>query len=170
MPVAALYDIHGNLPALEAVLEEVRAESVDRIVIGGDIVPGPLPRETFELLLNLQIPVDFTRGNGDRAVLDVMNGFEETSVPEHFRPIIRWTAEQLNDSHRRILESWPPTFRLDVDGVGRVLCCNATPDSNMPIFSRATSEEKLMPIFSALDVDLVVCGHTHMQFDRKVGP
>lgn len=169
MRVAALYDIHGNLPALEAVLEEVRAESVDRILIGGDVLPGPIPRETFDLLLSLDIPVDFIRGNGDRAVLDVMNGVDPTSVPEHFRPIIRWTAEQLDDNHRKILESWPPTFRLDVDGVGKVLFCHATPDSDMPIFTRATPEEKLIPIFEGVDAELVVCGHTHMQFDRRIG-
>lgn len=169
MRIAALYDIHGNLPALEAVLRDVRAESVDRIVVGGDVMPGPLPRETLDFLFDLDIPVDFIRGNGDRAVLDVMNGVEATSVPEHFRPLIRWTAEQLNESNRKVLESWPPTFRMNVDAVGKVLFCHATPESDMPIFSRATSEEKLIPLFGGLDVDLVVCGHTHMQFDRTVG-
>jgi putative phosphoesterase len=170
MRVAALYDIHGNLPALEAVLAEVGAESVDRIVVGGDVVPGPIPRETFDLLLSLDIPIDFIRGNGDRAVLDAMNGSEPTSVPEQFRPLIRWTAEQLDDDHREILESWPPTLALDVEGTGKVLFCHATPQSDMPIFTRETAEERLRPIFEGLDADLVVCGHTHMQFDRTVGP
>lgn len=169
MRLAALYDIHGNLPALEAVMAEIHGASVDRIVIGGDVVPGPLPRETFDLLINVDIPVDFIRGNGDRAVLDVMNGVEPTSVPEQFRPIIRWTAEQLDESHRKILEWWPPTMRLDIDGVGRVLFCHATPQSDMPIFTRETAEERLLPHFEGLDVDLVVCGHTHMQFDREIG-
>lgn len=169
MRVAALYDIHGNLPALEAVLAEVGAESVDRIVVGGDVVPGPIPRETFDLLLSLDIPIDFIRGNGDRAVLDAMNGSEPTSVPEQFRPLIRWTAEQLDDDHREILESWPPTLALDVEGTGKVLFCHATPQSDMPIFTRETAEERLRPIFEGLDADLVVCGHTHMQFDRTVG-
>ena len=47
MPVAALYDVHGNLPALEAVLQEIRQADVDQIVVGGDVVPGPMPRETM---------------------------------------------------------------------------------------------------------------------------
>ena len=169
MRVAALYDIHGNLPALEAVLAELGGESVDRIVIGGDIVPGPIPRETFDLLLSLDTPVDFIRGNGDRAVLDAMNSVDPTSVPEHFRPLIHWTAEQLDENHREILESWPPTFSLHVAGIGKVLFCHATPQSDIPIFSRATAEEKLRPIFDGVDARLVVCGHTHMQFDRRVG-
>ena len=56
MTVAALYDIHGNLPALEAVLEDVARAGADRIVIGGDVVPGPMPRETLVRLLELDLP------------------------------------------------------------------------------------------------------------------
>lgn len=169
MRVAALYDIHGNLPALEAVIAEIRRESVDRIVVGGDVFPGPMSRETIDVLANLDIPVDFIRGNGDHAVLDVLHGNEPTSVPAQARPIIQWNAGELDESHKAMLESWPPTFRLDLDGLGRVLFCHATPQSDTPIFTRQTSEEKLRPIFEGLDVELVVCGHTHMQFDRRVG-
>ena len=57
MTVAALYDIHANLPALEAVLQDIRHAEVDLVVIGGDVVPGPMPRKTLECLLRLEIPV-----------------------------------------------------------------------------------------------------------------
>jgi len=67
--VAALYDIHANLPALEAVLGEVRNAEVDRVLVGGDVVPGPMPRETLELLLGLDTPTHFICGNGELAVL-----------------------------------------------------------------------------------------------------
>ena len=63
--VAALYDIHAHLPALEAVLADVREAGVDRVVIGGDVVPGLMPREMMAALLGLDIPVDFIRGNGE---------------------------------------------------------------------------------------------------------
>jgi Icc-related predicted phosphoesterase len=76
MRVAALYDIHGNLPALEAVLEAVRQADVDLVVVGGDVFPGPMPRETLTLLLSLDIPVRFIQGNGDREVLARMAGAE----------------------------------------------------------------------------------------------
>src|SRR5690242_17375342 len=59
MRVAALYDIHGNLPALQAVLDDVHHAAVDQLVIGGDVIPGPLPRETLARLLDLPIPVQF---------------------------------------------------------------------------------------------------------------
>ena len=76
MPVAAIYDIHANLPALEAVLQDVRRADVDQVVIGGDVVPGPMPRETIECLLDLDIPVQFIQGNGDREVHARMAGTE----------------------------------------------------------------------------------------------
>ena len=69
MRVAALYDIHGNLPALDAVLEDIRQVGVDRIVVGGDVLPGPMPRETMARLLELNIPTQFIYGNGDLAML-----------------------------------------------------------------------------------------------------
>jgi Icc-related predicted phosphoesterase len=64
MRVAALYDIHGNLPALDAVLADVERARVDRIVIGGDVVPGPLPTETLERLRALGDRAILLRGNG----------------------------------------------------------------------------------------------------------
>ena len=58
MRIAALYDIHANLPALEAVLDDVRRAGVDRVVVGGDVVPGPMPHETLVALTSLDVPVD----------------------------------------------------------------------------------------------------------------
>ena len=66
MRVACLYDIHANLPALEAVLSDVREARAERIVVGGDVLPGPMPRECLDLLYSLDIPTDFIIGNGDR--------------------------------------------------------------------------------------------------------
>ena len=74
MRVAAVYDIHGNLPALEAVLEDIRQANVDQIVVGGDVVPGPMPRETLGRLLDLDLPTHFIHGNGELAILAQMAG------------------------------------------------------------------------------------------------
>lgn len=169
MRVAALYDIHGNLPALEAVLAEVRQVEVDVVVVGGDVVPGPMPREALGTLLALDLPVRFVRGNGDREIGSLMAGGEPTSVPERFRELMRWSAEQLLPEHQRVLSGWPASIRVEIDGLGEVLFCHATPRSDSEIFTRRTAEERLAPIFDALGVPVVVCGHTHMQFDRMVG-
>jgi predicted phosphodiesterase len=169
MRVAALYDIHGNLPALEAVLEEIRRESVDRIVVGGDVLPGPMPVETLGRLLSLKVPVEFIYGNGEIAVLDQLAGRETTQVPEMYRPAIRWNAEQIRTGYADTVARWPMTRRVEVPGLGRVLFCHATPRNEDECFTALTPEERLLPIFEGLHVALVVCGHTHMQFDRVVG-
>jgi putative phosphoesterase len=169
MRIAALYDIHGNLPALEAVLDEVRRAEIDEVVVGGDVVPGPMPRETLARLLDLDVPVRFIQGNGDREVLAWMGGTESAAVPERFRDVMRWVAERLHPDYERVLASWPATLRLEIGGLGEVLFCHATPRSDSEIFTRLTPEDRLLPLLDGLDVALVVCGHTHMQFDRTIG-
>src|SRR5437660_10939842 len=74
MKVAALYDIHGNLPALEAVLEEIEQAHFDLIVIGGDIGPGPMPKQSLHRLLDLGYRARFIRGNLERAIVAVFDG------------------------------------------------------------------------------------------------
>jgi putative phosphoesterase len=169
MRVAALYDIHGNLPALEAVLRDIREGEVDRVVVGGDVVPGPMPRETITSLRDLDIPVQFIQGNGDRVVLAQMAGTESSEVPEQFREVVRWVARQLDRQDERLLASWPKTLRVRIPGLGEVLFCHATPRSDTDVFTRLTSEDRLLPVLEGLDVPVVVCGHTHMQFDRTIG-
>src|SRR6266567_4852401 len=169
MLVAAIYDIHANLPALEAVLEEIRQVGADHVVVGGDVLPGPMPRETLTYLLDLGIPVQFIYGNGEIAVLEQMAGKDPATVPEHYRPVIRWTAQQLRPEYEGLLARWPKTVTLGIPGIGEVLFCHATPRNENEIFTRLTPEERLLPIFEALNVSAVVCGHTHMQFDRMVG-
>ena len=179
MRVAALYDIHANLPALEAVLEEVRAANVDQIVVGGDVVPGPMPGEALALLLQPNIPVQFIHGNGELAVLaqigvanpDAASYWGTTTgepLPEPHRSILRWTAEQIHPQYDDVLRSWPKTRHAMVHGLGEVLFCHATPRSETEIFTRLTPEHLLAPLFEGLGVDLVLCGHTHMQFDRTI--
>lgn len=169
MRVAALYDIHGNLPALEAVLEEIRQIKPDLIVIGGDIFPGPMSVESLTFLLDLDIPVQFIHGNGDREVLAQRAGIESSAIPEAFREVMRWSAQQLRPEDEPLIASWPSTLRIEIDGLGEVLFCHATPRNDTEIFTRLTPEACLLPVFEGVDVPLVVCGHTHMQFDRMIG-
>jgi len=169
MPVAALYDIHANLPALEAVLQDLRRAGVDQAVIGGDVLPGPMPRETIQCLLDLDMPLRFIRGNGDREVLALVQGGETGGVPERFRESMMWVARQLNGDDEQLLVSLPETLRLRIGGLGEVLFCHATPRNDTEVFTRLTPEDRLLPIFEGLDLPLVVCGHTHMQFDRMIG-
>jgi putative phosphoesterase len=168
MRVAALYDIHANLPALEAVLQDIRHAEVDRVVVGGDVLPGPMPRETIACLLDLDMPVQFIQGNGDREVL-AQRATGTSNVPEQFREMMRWVAQQLHPEDEQLIASWPQTVRAEIRGLGEVLFCHATPRNDTEVFTRLTSEDRLLPVFEGLDVPVVVCGHTHMQFDRTIG-
>jgi len=169
MRVAALYDIHGNLPALEAVLESVRGAMIDHVLVGGDVVLGPMPRETLACLLDLGIPVQFIRGNCDREVLGSLADRTGSTGSPSYRQAMRWVAQQLRADDRRMLTNWPETVRLKVSGLGEVLFCHATPRNDTDIFTRLTPEDRLLPLFQNLGVPMVVCGHTHMPFDRTIG-
>jgi predicted phosphodiesterase len=166
--VAALYDIHGNLPALEAVLDEVRREHVDRVVVGGDVL-GPMQHEALCRLSALDVPVDCITGNGERVVLADIAGGDISEVPERYRGVIHWSAERLDAKHRTWIAGWPSTCRVEVRGLGQVLFCHATPRNDYECFTRLTAADRLVPILSGCDAAIVVCGHTHMPFDRTVG-
>jgi predicted phosphodiesterase len=180
MSIAALYDIHGNLPALEAVLEEVRALDVEQIVVGGDVLPGPMPCATLQLLLESTIPARFIQGNGELAVLaqigvdraDAVTYWGTPSgrpLPAAQQGVLRWTAAEVHPTYEQVLRSWPRTLRIEVAGLGRVLFCHGTPRSEVECFTRLTPEHLLAQAFAGADASVVICGHTHMQFDRTIG-
>jgi predicted phosphodiesterase len=169
MSVAVLCDIHGNLPALEAVLAELRADAPDAVVVGGDIAAGPLPLEVLARLRELPYPVHWLRGNADRALVTCFDG----TVPEHLRehPIWiadAWTAKRISRAERDFLETLPPLVRLAVEGLGEVLFCHGTPSSDEERVTVFTPDERLERILAGAGAPFVVGGHTHRQFDRAV--
>ena len=167
--VAAIYDIHGNLPALEAVLDEVRAAHVDIVVVGGDLVPGPMPRETVARVRSIDVPVFFIQGNGDREVVACRRGASNRRLPEPVQDVLGWSAEQLTPEDVAFMAGWPASKDLPVAGLGRVMFCHATLRNDTEIFTRDTPEAEVLPMFPAAVADVIVCGHTHMQFDRPAG-
>lgn len=162
MRVAALYDIHGMLEPLEAVLDEVAGTDV--VVVGGDVASGPQPAETLELLRALGDRARWVRGNGDRALATGDAG----DVGPAIQTSLRWTAERLSDEQRSFLGSLPETVVLDVDGVGEVCFCHATPRSDEEIVTQATPDRHLRQVLARTKESVVVAGHTHMQIDRRV--
>jgi putative phosphoesterase len=152
--VAAISDIHGNLPALEAVLADIERENVDRVVVVGDTISGPWPAEVFDRLVEADALV--VRGNVDRLALE--GG--ELAIGE-------WSADRLGDRHAQVAE-WPLTARLVIDGLGAVLVCHATPTSDEPIYTRITPDDEVAQLFAGMDAGVVVCGHTHIQYDRTL--
>jgi putative phosphoesterase len=157
MRVAVLSDIHGNLPALEAVLADVEGEGVDAIVVPGDTAHGPWAAEVVDLLA--EVGARIVRGNADRGVL------ERT---EEYGPLPAWSADRLGADRLGVVEGWPLTLELDVEELGAVLVCHSTPESDDPIYTRITPDDELVEIFRGVEADVVVCGHTHTQYDRRL--
>jgi predicted phosphodiesterase len=172
MRVAALYDIHANVPALDAVLAELERAGVDRVVIGGDVVPGPLPVETLARLRTLGDRAEFVRGNGDRWVVDAFDASgsmtEQDERPQ--RPWAAWTAQAIDRRDRDLLASFADRVVLDVDGLGPTLFCHGSPRDDEELLTALTPERRWRSALEGVGELVVVCGHTHAQFDRQLGP
>ncbi|MFL5927247.1 MAG: metallophosphoesterase family protein [Gaiellaceae bacterium] len=160
MRVAVLNDVHGNVRALQAVLRDMDDASVDAIVLGGDILAGPWPAETYELLAPLEHAV-WVRGNADRELAE-----DAGRAP---REVADWVAARIDRSIRERVATLPLTVSLDVDGLGDVLFCHATPRNDTEIRTVLSSDERWLEVLDGMTQRTLVCGHTHVQFDRTVG-
>jgi putative phosphoesterase len=150
--VAALYDVHGNAPALEAVLAELEELRPDVVVFGGDLAAGALPRETIALARDVP-NARYVQGNCEREMLGGTEG-----------PITGWPSTQLEDDDRAFLASFE--FSVAVDDV---LYCHATPHDDEPFVTVLTSDEVARETIGESEQPTVVIGHTHSQFDRRLG-
>jgi predicted phosphodiesterase len=163
--VAVLSDIHGVLPALDAVLAEPEVATVDRIVLTGDIAAGPQPAQVLDRLLGLGERVTWVRGNADRELADLARG-EDVPEPDE---ISRWAARQLSPEHVCLLAGLPHPVTCEVDGFGPVLFCHGTPRDDAEVVLVDTRLERWAEVLAAVpaEVTTIVCGHTHMQFTRQ---
>ena len=162
MNVLALYDIHGNIDALEAVLADPRAADPDVVVVGGDAVPGPFAGLTLDRLHELSAPLRWVRGNGEREIAAAADG----PVPAEDDLVARTasiTAAELGADRARELGELPLTSEVD-----RVLFCHATPRRDDELLTRLSSRERWADALAGVDAALVVAGHTHQQDDRVV--
>ena len=107
--ISITYDIHGNLPALEAVLSAVERAAADLVIVGGDVVLGPMPHDTLERVRSLGSAARFIRGNCDRLVVDAYDGRPLPALPKSVLRTIEWTARQLHADERDFLASFEQT-------------------------------------------------------------
>ena len=164
--IAVLCDIHGNLPALEAVLADVAALGVERIVLDGDLADGPFPVETLDRLTALGDRALWLRGNGDRWLAEARAGSFAHPDPGT-DDIIRWSAARLGEPQLRRLAALPLTAVLDVAGL-RVGLCHATARSDNEMVLVDSTLDHATAAFAGLDGDVIVAGHCHMPYDRLI--
>jgi putative phosphoesterase len=163
---AAIYDIHGNYTALEAVLAEIQKNKVDKIVVGGDLAWGPQPRLVMERIMDLNEQVHFIKGNADREVGErygVKQGLDETTAK-----INEWCADQLTTSQLAFLNHLQKKVSLTIEGLGEVVFVHGSPRSDEEAIRRDTPDGEIVQMINSVEEDIIVCGHTHIQFERKV--
>jgi predicted phosphodiesterase len=170
--VAAIYDVHGNLPALEAVLADLQSVRPNLMVVGGDVVAGPMPAEVLDRLAALGDSICFVRDNADQEVVAAYDDgpyADPTDVADPAERVAAYAASKIDREHRDLLASFTERLVVEVEGVGQVLFCHGSPRSDEEIVTAATPEGRLRGILTGVDQDLVVCGHTHAQFVRTTG-
>jgi predicted phosphodiesterase len=164
--IAALYDIHGNLNALDAVLADIERDPPDLVVVGGDFLLGPSPVACLDRLIALGNRAAYLRGNTDREISHALDREARSTYPWSGR--LRWVAEQLSKTWRDWLAALPTALSFDVAGLGPTLFCHGSPRSDEEIMTRLSSETRSLEMFAGVMEPVVVCGHTHIQFDRNV--
>jgi len=162
--LAVLADVHGNVPAFEAVLSDVEQVGVDLIVFCGDLSWGPEPERTVQLARALGSRAVFVRGNGDRAVVELTRRERE---PE--RPRDGWMCERHSPAAVEFLAAFPFTAIVDVRGLGAVRFCHGSPRSDTELVTPGTPDARLADIAAVIPEHVLVSGHTHLQFDRTAG-
>jgi predicted phosphodiesterase len=161
--VAVLADIHGNLPALEAVLAEPDVLTADAIVLLGDIALGPQPGPVLDRLAELGGRVVWVHGNCER---EMVTAFDGGVVPGPNGGDAAASAALIGRAHRDRLDGLPLTVTLDVAGLGPVLFCHATPRRDDEMVLVDSPPERWSDVLDGVAEATVVLGHTHMPFDR----
>jgi len=164
MRVAALADVHGNAPALAAVLAELEREAPDVVVFCGDLTWGSLPRETLALVRSLAIPARFVRGNADRALLELSRDEVEQPSPRE-----RWMLAQHDAEDLALLAGFESTVTLAVDGLGPTCFSHGSPRSDEECVTERTPVERVREFTAGRAEHVVVTGHVHLQYEREVG-
>jgi putative phosphoesterase len=154
MRSAVLYDIHGNLAALEAVLSDADSEGFDQLVVGGDLA-----------LFGPQAPacVDRLRAYGDRLI--AIKGNTDRYLVERVADFA-WWSDQLGEERLSWLDRLPAQERLPEDDA---LLVHATPRSDEELLLPETEDDAVDRMLNGVTERLVLCGHVHIQYRRTAG-
>lgn len=165
MSVAVLGDIHGNLPALEAVLDESEVAEAETIVLLGDIALGPMPGQTLDWLASLGDRAIWVHGNCERELLEAFSG---VLADGPHASNARDAVAMMSRRHRQLISDLPMSVSLTFPGLGTALFCHATPRRDDEFVLVDSPVSVWLEALAEVAADLVVVGHTHMQFDRLV--
>ena len=167
MKIALVSDLHGNAVGLDAVVRDLEGEPWDEVVCLGDVAQGGAqPATVVDRLDELRWPCVF--GNSDEFLLTLRSDEYAGDAERERRALetAEWSRRQLGERRLALLRAYAPTVELD--GAGRrVVCCHATPVSNEDVVLPDTARDDIEPLVHGIDV--VACGHVHLQWLRRVG-
>lgn len=165
--IAMLADIHGNLPALDAVLAQIAAEGIERVVCLGDVASlGPQPREVIARLRALGCPV--VLGNTDAMLLALEhNASAPPSDDWRYEDFDQWCAAQLTADDFAYLRTFQPTISVPLDDRMTLLCYHGSPGSYDERITAETTDAALQEMLAVMPAQLYAGGHTHQQLLRR---
>jgi len=158
-----LGDVHGNVLALQAVLEELRDEDVDLVLWTGDLSWGAEPAETLELVRELDRPGLFVRGNAERALLELRDGTLDTTSERE-----QWMLDRHSERDLDFVTAFEHGHSVEIEGLGPAFFCHGSPRSDEELLTAETPEQRVAAATSELAERVLVTGHTHAQYDREV--
>jgi predicted phosphodiesterase len=164
--IAIIADIHGNLTALEAVLAEIAAEGIERIVCLGDVAAlGPQPREVIARLRAVGCPV--VMGNTDAMLLALQGAGSPAGQGESNEYFDRWCAAQLTPDDFAYLRTFAPIISVSLDDGATLLCYHGSPRSYDERIKAETPDDALQEMLAATPAQVYAGGHTHQQMLRR---
>jgi putative phosphoesterase len=161
--VAVVSDVHTNIAALTAVLAEIETAGAELVVSCGDLTWGSQPDETITLLRGLGSKALFVRGNGERAALEMAAGLR---TPGSARE--SWVFARHSTMSLAFMATIPFSVIIEITGLGPVRFCHGSPRSDTEVVTPQTPAERFTELSAGTDEQILVTGHTHMQFDRLV--
>ena len=166
---ALVSDVHGNAPALRAVLGELDREAIEQVVCLGDLLyGGPAPVECLELVRTRGWPV--VLGNADAFAVDpaTAEGSLEPVTPQQLE-VAAWLRARLSPEQVAAISAWPLSVEADLGHGHRLLAFHATPGSYHPLLLPTMAEGAFRAALGGVAADICAGGHTHLQFVRRVG-
>jgi putative phosphoesterase len=165
--LAILSDIHGNLPALEAVLADLTNFEIDHVIVPGDVINfGPFSRQTAELVIEKGWPV--IRGNNEFFLID----YKTPRAPNEWNDAVQfaptaWLIQQFDRKLRTTIGAWPDALNLRFRDAPPILVCHGTSQSPWDSIYSTLTDEEIEKLLSSVEADFVICGHTHLPMDRQ---
>jgi putative phosphoesterase len=159
--VAVISDVHGNVPALRAVLGAIQESDAELVVSLGDATWGAQPEETRMLLESVGRPAIFVNGNGERALRELRAGRDGNERE-------CWIRDRHSEATHAFLETFVASAVVTVAGLGAVRFCHGSPRSDIELITPETPPERMRALMEGVSETVLLSGHTHLQFDREV--